>query len=54
MRTKRKPEEISQEDWDAVDSPELTEDMLTRMRPASEAVPEMSPNTDVPGGVLLK
>lgn len=41
MRTKRKPDHISQEDWDAVDSPELTEDMLKRMRPASEVVPEI-------------
>ena len=41
MRTKRKPEDIRQEDWDAVDSPELTEDMVKRMRPASEAVPEI-------------
>ncbi|MCL4460129.1 MAG: BrnA antitoxin family protein [Nitrospirae bacterium] len=41
MRTKRKPDHIKQEDWDAVDSPELTDEMLQRMRPASEVVPEM-------------
>jgi uncharacterized protein (DUF4415 family) len=41
MKTKRKPDHISQEDWDAVDSPELTDEILKLMRPASEAVPEI-------------
>jgi uncharacterized protein (DUF4415 family) len=41
MKTKRKPDHISQEDWDAVDSPELTDEMLKRMRPASEVVPDL-------------
>ncbi len=41
MKPKRKPDDISQEDWDAVDSTELTEDMMKRMRPASEVVPEI-------------
>lgn len=41
LKTKRKPDHISQEDWDAVDSPELTDEMLKRMRPASEVVPEI-------------
>ena len=38
---KRKPDDISQEDWDAVDIPELTEEDFARMRPASEVVPEI-------------
>lgn len=39
--SKRKPDHISQQDWDAVDSPELTEDELARMRPARETQPEI-------------
>ena len=38
---KRKPDHIAQEDWDAVDIPELTEEDFARMRPASEVVPEI-------------
>jgi uncharacterized protein (DUF4415 family) len=38
-RQKKKPDHISQEDWDAVDSPPLTETMLRNMRPASETMP---------------
>lgn len=33
MSTVPKPDHISQEDWDAVDSPPLTERMLKGMRP---------------------
>jgi len=29
----------SQEDWDAVDSPELTDEELANMRPATEVLP---------------
>lgn len=36
---KRKPDHISQKDWDAVDVPELTDEEMARMRPASEVVP---------------
>lgn len=32
----------SQEDWDAVDSPELTDDQLAQGRPFSEAHPELA------------
>jgi uncharacterized protein (DUF4415 family) len=39
--SKLKPPHISQEDWDAVDSPPLTRDELARMRPAREVVPEI-------------
>ena len=35
----RKPDHISQEAWDAVDSPPLTERMLRGMRPAREVIP---------------
>ena len=36
---KRKPDHISQEDWDAVDVPEWTEEMFRRARPAREVFP---------------
>jgi hypothetical protein len=38
-RQKKKPDHIVQEDWDAVDSPPLTERMLRNMKPASESMP---------------
>lgn len=38
---KRKPRHISQQDWDAVDSPPLTDAEMRRMRPASEVIPEI-------------
>lgn len=38
---KNKPASIAQEDWDAVDSPELPEGMLEKMRPAAETHPEI-------------
>ena len=38
---KRKPDHISQEAWDAVDSPPLTDEMLRGMRPLSETNPEL-------------
>ena len=34
MKGAKKPAHISQEDWDAVDFPPLTEEQLARMRPA--------------------
>jgi uncharacterized protein (DUF4415 family) len=37
-----KPDDISQEAWDAVDSPPLTQEMLRNMRPARETMrPEL-------------
>jgi uncharacterized protein (DUF4415 family) len=40
--TKKKPDDISQEDWDAVDSPPLTSEMIARMRPSRERMaPEL-------------
>ena len=38
---KKRPKHISKEDWDAVDSPPLTDEQLARMRPATEVVPEI-------------
>jgi uncharacterized protein (DUF4415 family) len=37
----RKPKDISQEDWDSVDSPPLSDEMLAAMRPAREVFPEL-------------
>ena len=41
MSSKRKPDHISQDDWDSVDVPELTDEELARMRPAVEVLPEL-------------
>ena len=41
MSKKRKPKHIKQEDWDAVDSPELTRDWFKRARPAREVDPRL-------------
>jgi uncharacterized protein (DUF4415 family) len=41
MRKAKKPADISQEDWDAVDFPPLTEKQLARMRPAREVFPDI-------------
>jgi uncharacterized protein (DUF4415 family) len=42
VTTKKKPDDISQEDWDAVDSPPLTSEMIARMRPSRERMaPEL-------------
>lgn len=41
MSKVRKPEHISQEDWDAVDFPPLTEEQLARLRPAREIFPNI-------------
>jgi uncharacterized protein (DUF4415 family) len=37
---KKKPDHISQEDWDAVDVPEWTEEMFRRAKPAREILPD--------------
>ena len=39
VTTKRKPDGISQEDWDAVDSPPLASEFIARMRPSRERMP---------------
>ncbi|WP_422364391.1 BrnA antitoxin family protein [Pyruvatibacter mobilis] len=41
MSGKKKPDAISQEDWDAVDSPELTDDQLAAMRPVGDVLPDV-------------
>ncbi len=41
MSRVRKPAHISQEDWDAVDFPPLTEEQLARLRPAREVFPDI-------------
>ena len=38
---KPKPEHIKQADWDAVDSPPLSDKMLARMRPVRETHPDI-------------
>jgi hypothetical protein len=38
-RQKKKPDHIAQEDWDAVDSPPLTEAMLRNLKPTRERMP---------------
>jgi len=36
-----RPDWISEEDWDAVDSPPLSDEQLARMRPVAEVAPEL-------------
>ncbi len=38
---KRKPDNISQEAWDSVESPALTKSVLARMKPVAEVHPDM-------------
>ena len=38
-RHKKKPDHIAQEDWDAVNSPPLTETMLKGLKPARASMP---------------
>lgn len=40
MKATKKPDHISQEAWDAVDSPELTDEQLVKLQPTSVAHPE--------------
>jgi uncharacterized protein (DUF4415 family) len=42
MAKRKKPDHISQQDWDAVDSPALTEKIVLDLRPASETFPELA------------
>jgi len=39
MSNPKKPDHISQEDWDSVDSPELDAGFFKRARPAKEVLP---------------
>ena len=38
---KKKPDHIEQEDWDAVESPPLSNEMLSRMQPVRKAHPHI-------------
>ena len=40
-KRKAKPEYVSQEDWDSVDSPGVSEDLLEHLRPAAETYPDL-------------
>lgn len=40
-KAKRRPPHISQEDWDAVDIPPLTDGQLKKMRPMREVHPDL-------------
>lgn len=42
MRTRKKPNQIRQEDWDAVDSPPLTDEELATLRPLRETLPGLA------------
>ena len=41
MPERKKPDHISQEDWDAVDSPPLTAEFVAGMRPVGETSPHL-------------
>ncbi|MEX0852743.1 MAG: BrnA antitoxin family protein [Bauldia sp.] len=41
MKDRKKPPHISQEVWDDLDIPELTDEDFTRMRPAREVFPDI-------------
>jgi uncharacterized protein (DUF4415 family) len=42
MAKSKKPKQVSQTDWDAVDSPPLSDDILAAMKPAHETFPELA------------
>jgi uncharacterized protein (DUF4415 family) len=42
MAKNKKPRHISQKDWDAVDSPPLSDDILAAMKPVRETVPDLA------------
>jgi hypothetical protein len=42
MAKKKKPKHVSQTDWDVVDSPPLSDDILTSMKPAHQTFPELA------------
>ena len=45
---KKKPDHIKQEDWDAVESPPISKDMLARMQPVRKAHPGIPPRVRGP------
>ena len=46
--------EARKEDWDAVDSPPLSDEILARMRPVQEAHPDMPPRVRGPQNAPVK
>jgi uncharacterized protein (DUF4415 family) len=42
MAKNKKPRHISQKNWDAVDSPPLSDDILAAMKPARETFPDLA------------
>jgi uncharacterized protein (DUF4415 family) len=42
MSKKKKPANISQKDWDAVDSPPLTSEQMAALRPLAETYPALA------------
>lgn len=45
---KQKPENIAREDWDAVDSPPLSDSFLASMKPVKDKHPDMPPRVRGP------
>ncbi len=41
-----KPDDISQDNWDAVDSPPVPEEMMMRMKPAKSRGPQKRPTKE--------
>jgi uncharacterized protein (DUF4415 family) len=42
MAKNKKPRHITQKNWDAVDSPPLSDDILAAMKPARETFPDLA------------
>jgi len=51
---KHKPKEINQEDWNSVDSPELSEDILLQMTSVEDNHPHIPNKVRGPQKALLK
>jgi uncharacterized protein (DUF4415 family) len=42
MAKNKKPRHVSQKDWEAIDSPPLSDDILAAMKPARQTFPELA------------
>lgn len=51
---KHKPENITKENWDAVDSPAISAEMLARMKPVKEKHPDIPARVRGPQKLPLK
>ena len=51
---KRKPKYINQDDWDSVESPPLSDELLSKMRPVKERHPDISAIVRGPQKLPLK